>query len=270
MKALWQVGWSLYPSVLLGFGIWTLFYLLALRRENRPSPGQQIAFHLGTLAGLLALISPLDALGDEYLFSAHMIQHLLLMFVTAPLWLVGIPGWLINSLIPKGLDRRLNAIFSPIFTFAIFIGVLWFWHIPQIYELAQESEVVHIFEHLTFIGAALIGWWPILGAESARIPKPEPPVRMLYLFLLAIPCTGLAAILTFAQAPLYLFYIDAPHIFGLNAQQDQHLGGLLMWLPTHMFILLLLGVTFFLWFAGVGYGLAPENELVTKRKKLGV
>jgi len=136
--------------------------------------------------------------------------------------------------------------------FVTFVGVLWFWHVPAIYELAQESEAVHIFEHLSFIGAALVGWWPVIGTETSRVKKPAPPIRMLYLFLLAVPCTALAAILTYAKTPLYPFYVTAPHLYGLSALQDQHLGGLLMWLPTHMFLLLTLGITFFKWFFSSG------------------
>ncbi len=132
--------------------------------------------------------------------------------------------------------------------YVAFVSVMFFWHIPAMYELAQESEAIHIIEHLTYIGLALIGWWPVMGAETSRIPKPAPPVQMLYLFLLAVPCTALASILTFSHAPLYVFYETAPHPFGLNALQDQQLGGLLMWLPTHMFLLLALGVTFLKWF----------------------
>jgi cytochrome c oxidase assembly factor CtaG len=247
MNELLQIGWTWYPSVVIGFGLWTLLYAWANRGRHTPLI-QQIAFHLGTLAGLLALVSPLDELGDEYLFSAHMVQHLLLMFVTAPLWLLGTPGWLVDGIIPKRLDGLIKRLASPMFAFVAFVGVLWFWHIPAVYEMAQESEAIHIFEHLTFIGAALIGWWPVAGAETSRIIKPNPPVRMLYLFLMAIPCTGLAAILNFAHTPLYPFYITAPHIFGLDALQDQHLGGLLMWLPTHMFLLLAISITFFKWF----------------------
>jgi len=70
----------------------------------------------------------------------------------------------------------------------------------------------------------------------------------LYLFLLAVPCTALAAILTYAKTPLYPFYVTAPRLYGLSALQDQHLGGLVMWLPTHMFLLLALGITFLRWF----------------------
>ena len=83
-------------------------------------------------------------------------------------------------------------------------------------------------------------------------------MRMLYLFLLAVPCTALAAILTFAHTPLYPFYVTAPHPFGMDALQDQHLGGLLMWLPTHMFLLLALGITFLKWFAESDRQSEPE------------
>jgi len=240
-------GWTWYPSVLIGFSLWTLLYLWANRGKQTPLI-QQIAFHLGTLAGLIALVSPLDELGDEYLFSAHMVQHLLLMFVTAPLWLLGTPASLIDGMIPKRLDKLVKRLASLMSAFVAFVGVLWFWHVPAIYEFAQEHETIHIFEHLSFIGAALIGWWPVIGAGTSRIPKPAPPVRMLYLFLLAVPCTALAAILTYAKTPLYPFYVTAPRLYGLSAVQDQHLGGLFMWLPTHMFLLLALGITFLRWF----------------------
>lgn len=252
--------WTWYPSVVIGFSLWTLLYVWANRRRHTPLI-QQIAFHLGTLAGLLALISPLDELGDEYLFSAHMVQHLLLMFVTAPLWLLGTPSWLVNGIIPKGIDEVVKRLASPMSAFVAFVGVLWFWHIPFVYQMAQEVEAVHIFEHLSFIGVALIGWWPVMGAEKSRFPKPESPVRMLYLFLLAIPCTALAAILTLARTPLYPFYVTAPRIFGLSALQDQHLGGLLMWLPTHMFLLLALGITFRRWVAGSKGKAEQEKEI---------
>lgn len=249
MNELLIVGWTWYPSVVIGFSAWTVLYAIAIKRGSVKMPlMQQIAFHAGTLVGMIALVSPLDKLGDEYLFSAHMIQHLLLMFITAPLWLIGTPGWLVDRIIPKRLDSLIKRLANPMSAFVAFVGVLLLWHIPRIYEMAQASEGIHISEHLMFIGAALIGWWPIVGADTSRVPKPEPLIRMLYIFLLAIPCTALAAILTFANAPLYLSYVTAPHPFGLNALQDQHLGGLLMWVPTHMFLLLMLGFTFAKWF----------------------
>jgi cytochrome c oxidase assembly factor CtaG len=263
MNELLRVGWEWSPSVVIGFALWTLLYMWSVR--SRPTPlGQQIAFHLGTLIGLLALVSPLDELGDLFLFSAHMVQHLLLMFVTAPLWLIGVSGWLVDRIIPKRVELLVYRLTRPMSTFFIFVGVLYFWHIPAVYNLAQESEAIHIFEHLTFIGAALIGWWPVAGAETGRFPKPEPPARMLYLFLLALPCTALAAALTFARTPLYVFYINAPHFFGLDALQDQRLGGLLMWLPTHMVLLLAMGLTFRHWFARSGWKPQREHSMMER------
>ena len=247
MSELLKMSWTWYPSVVIGFSLWTVLYVFALRRGKATPLSYQAAFHAGTLMGLLALVSPLDELGDQYLFSAHMIQHIMLMFITAPLWLIGAPSWLVDKIIPKFAVNLLRRFGKPQFAFGIFVLTLWIWHIPIFYELGFKSEGIHIFEHLTFIGASIFGWWPVLGADSSAIPKPDPPLRLLYLFLLAIPCTGLAALLTFSNQPFYPFYINTPHIFGLTALDDQHLGGLIMWLPTHIILLTALGWTFFKW-----------------------
>lgn len=254
MTKILLTDWTFYPSVLIGFGLWTTAYVVVTGYGRvrsgwgkPPTLLQRVAFHVGTLVGLIALISPLDELGDEYLFSAHMVQHLLLMFVTAPLWLVGTPGWLIDLMIPAPLKKLARWITSPLPAFAVFTGVMLVWHIPSLYNLAQHNEAIHIFEHLTFIGSALIGWWLVAASESDSITLPTPPVRMLYLFLLAIPMTALSAILTFASAPLYSFYIEAPRLFGLSVLEDQRLGGLLMWIPAHMVLFLAFGITFQKW-----------------------
>lgn len=255
MNEILRTGWVWYPSVLIGFGLWTMAYILTtghFRIRNGwggpPAAWQQAAFHIGTLIGLIALVSPLDELGDNYLFSAHMIQHLLLMFFTAPLWLVGTPGWWIDLMIPATFKKFAKWMTRPLPAFAVFTGVMCVWHFPFFYDLAQGSEWIHVFEHLTFIGAALIGWWPLAGPQSFVAPLPTPPTRMLYLFLLAIPMTALSAILTFSSAPLYPFYVDAPRlIVGLGALEDQRFGALLMWVPTHMVLFLALGITFQKW-----------------------
>ena len=248
-------GWVWYPSVLIGISLWTGAYLILigpLRRRNAwgaaPLLWQQIAFHSATLVLLLALISPLDELGDEYLFSAHMLQHLLMVFVTPPLWLLGCPAWLIDLVLPKQLVVPATWITRPVAAFIVFTSVMYIWHVPALYNLAQANEGVHIIKHLMYIGAGLIGWWPVASQTGSMLPRPPAPLSMLYLFLLAIPCTALAAILTFSSRPLYASYIEAPRFFGLSVLEDQRLGGLLMWLPTHMIILLALGITFFNWF----------------------
>lgn len=254
MNGLVQVGWAWHPSVLTGFSLWTVAYWLTvgpLRHRHSwgapPAPFRQVAFHFGTLVGLLALVSPLDELGDEFLFSAHMVQHLLLMFVTAPCWLIGTPAFLIDRALPESLVRLGKRITQPMPAFAIFVGTMWLWHFPRLYAAAQGNEGLHIIQHLTYIGAALIGWWPIAGPSAPAIPQPPPPLRLLYVFLLGIPCTVLGAIFTFAPAPIYSYYILVPHPFGMDALDDQRLAGLLMWVPTHMILVLSLGIIFSNW-----------------------
>ena len=265
MSALLRVGWSWYPSVLIGFAIWTLCYEAAVWRGKPIRLWQRLAFHTGTLFGLIALVSPLDGLGDEYLFSAHMVQHMLLMFVTAPLWLLGAPGWMVDAVLPNRLIGPVKHVTRPLNAFLLFVSVMWLWHIPAIYELAQENETVHVLEHLMYIGAACLGWWPALGGDAARIDKPAPLLRMLYLFLLGISCTALAAVLTFSPTPLYPFYVSAPHPFGLNALEDQRLGGLLMWLPTHMVLLAAIAAIFRKWFDQDRRSASEElNPLIAK------
>jgi cytochrome c oxidase assembly factor CtaG len=237
-----ELTWNLAPSVLIGMGIWTAAYVLTvgpLRRGRGAPPGawRQAAFHMGTLVGLLALISPLDELGDEYLFSAHMVQHLLLLYVTAPCWLLGMPEWLPTLLIPERWLSWARRILRPGGSLIVFAGILLAWHMPAAYGFAQEHEAAHIAEHLMYIGAGLIGWWPIAGPAGSAIGRPSAPVRMLYLFAMALPCSFLGAMLTFAQTPLYGYYVAAPHVLGLGVLEDQRLGGLLMWVPTHMLLL---------------------------------
>ena len=113
---------------------------------------------------------------------------------------------------------------------------------PSVYGLAQGQEAVHIIEHLMYLGAGLIGWWPIVGSASGALARPSAPARMLFLFALAFPCSLLGAILTFAQSPLYGYYTRVPRVFDLSVVADQRLGGLLMWVPTHMLLLLCLTI----------------------------
>jgi cytochrome c oxidase assembly factor CtaG len=249
MSGAFPVGWSWHPSVLIGLGLWTLAYVWAIRNGPRTPVLHQVLFHLGTLAALIALVSPLDELGDEYLFSAHMAQHLLLMFAAAPLWLLGTPGWLVDRSIPGQFSRLAGWLTRPLPAFGVFMGVMYLWHVPAVYGAAQGSEALHIFEHLTFIGAALIGWWPVAGPATSRFPTPAPPIRILYLFLLGAACTAISAVLTFAKVPMYSFYVSVPHSPGLGALDDLHLGGLLMWVPTHLVLILAAAITFFSWFA---------------------
>jgi putative membrane protein len=238
--------WSWAPSIIIGLVGLNAAYLWANNRRRAPhshffwrspaTPSQQAAFYLGSLIALIALCSPIDGLGDEYLFSAHMVQHMLLTYAAPPLWLWGTPIWVWDWIASKCLSRlTLTGITSPMIAFTLFNGVMWVWHIPAAYDFALTHEGVHIIEHLTFITAALIGWSPAL------LPWPvnplSKPARAFYLFASTFPCTALAALLALSNHVLYPFYEMAPRIWGITALSDQQIGGLLMWLPGDMILM---------------------------------
>jgi putative membrane protein len=195
-----------------------------------------------------ALTGPIHELSDHYLFSAHMIQHMLLIFAMPPLILYGTPGWMLRPLLrdPRvlRLGRRLT---RPAATFAIFNVVLVAWHLPPLYNLAMERHPIHIVEHLMIMAASVILWWPVLSPLD-ELARAAYPVQLLYLFVAGLPMVMVAIFITMAQELLYPFYSSAPRIWApLTAHTDQHLGGLIMWIPGGLIFLIAISVVFFRW-----------------------
>ncbi|HVP21353.1 MAG TPA: cytochrome c oxidase assembly protein [Anaerolineaceae bacterium] len=263
--------WTFEPSILIGLAAWTIGYILLvgpvrrLRGWGPPlSRARQLSFHLGSLLVLLALVSPLDHLSDSYLLTAHMIQHLLLLVVAPPLWLMGMPNVRLDQAIGSGrLQKFVHGITRPISAFLIFNAVVWAWHVPGLYDAALANNDVHILEHLMFLAAALIGWWPVLGFLPETAPRASYPVQMMYLFAMMMSTTGLGALLSLAQYPLYPFYLNAPRVlgsmplpthipgprlWGLSVMDDQQLAGLIMWVPGNMLYFSALMVVLSQWF----------------------
>lgn len=239
------VGWSWEPSVLLGLAVLTGVYLwITGPLQKHYAPGKQLpffkklSFHAGTFSLFIALVSPLDVLADDYLFSAHMLQHVLMLYVTPPLWLIGLPDWIVEGNIWGNIPKRLTGFLSqPVFAFLIFNGVMWVWHIPNLYDAALANEILHIFEHLMFISAAVVGWWLVLGPLPKPAHRGQPITRSIYLFLSTFPCTALAALITLSTTVLYTFYGAHPWQWGLSPLLDQQIGGLIMWLPADMILI---------------------------------
>ena len=251
--SLW-LDWNFNPVTLLGIALFTCAYFYALGPLRRRygwaetvSRGQVAAFVAGTVIFSLALISPLDAIGDRYLFSAHMAQHMLICVVTPPLWLIGTPSWMLAPLFRRpAVARVARWLTHPAVAFALFNGTLWLWHAPALYDATLSNEYLHIFEHLTFVATALIFWWVVLGPLPA-IPRLGYGASILYLFVACQPMVALGALLTFAAHPLYQPYVVAPRLDGISALGDQQAGGLIMWLPTNIPYLAVLSVKFFRW-----------------------
>jgi len=196
---------------------------------------------LGSLNG------PVHDLSDYYLFSVHMLQHLLLTLVFPPLLLLGIPGWLLEPFLrPKPVLRVARVLTHPVVAAVIYSLTIAVWHLVPYYDLMMRDHDVHIVTHLMFMVAATLLWWPVLG-PAPELPRLGYGLGMLYLFLIGIPMQLVAALITLSDDVLYPWYVAAPRTWGLSPLDDQQLGGLLMWVPANLYLFFAIGVLFFLW-----------------------
>jgi putative membrane protein len=124
--------------------------------------------------------------------------------------------------------------------------VLAAWHLPLLYNYAMAHHNVHIVQHLMFMAAAVMLWWPILS-QLPELPRLSYPMQMLYLFLTSIPMSIVAVYITYSSALLYPSYAGAPRVTSLSPMQDQLLGGLIMWIPGGLVFFGVITVIFFRW-----------------------
>jgi putative membrane protein len=251
-------GFSVHPSVALGIVAAAGVYEWRARQGAREAAllgapvnvlhaGHRAAFHGALLVLFASLNGPLHDLSDEYLFSAHMVQHLMLQLVVAPLALLGIPGWMLRPALRvptvRSLAHRVTRVAA---AFALFNVTMAAWHLPPLYNLALAHHPVHILQHVTFLVASVIMWWPLVGS-LAELPRPSYPAQILYCFLLTIPMSIVAVYITYSDRVLYPLYAIAPRVFGISPLEDQRLGGLIMWVPGGLYFLGVLSVVFFKW-----------------------
>ena len=269
--SLWM-AWSAEPgSVVLLVAIEGAYLLGVgpLRERNNwaddVDPRQVATFTLGILILFLALVSPIDVVSDNYLFSVHMLQHVLLTLVAPPLMVRGLPDWLIRPLLrPNWSFRTARALTHPIGAFLSFNLIFSLWHFPALYDASLSNEVIHVVEHVMMISTAMLMWWP-LTSTMPELPRVSYPMRMMYLFGLSIAQIIVFGALTFAGQPLYQHYVDAPRISTLSALTDQQIGAVIMKVGGGMLFLGLLVVTFYRW-----YGEEERQRQANKRLRLGL
>jgi len=235
-------AWDFDPSIVIGCIALLAAYAIA-HRGNLARAGWFVA---GVALMFLALVSPLDALSDTYLFSAHMLQHLILVLVVPPLLILGIsPGFARAVLKVPALARIEKILGNPVVAWMVGMTTLWAWHAPVLYNATLADEDVHIVEHLCFLVSSTIYWWPILApVEESRLSAMP---AVIYLVTGAVSNSVLAILLTFARPGLYPAYLNPadplkilPMIrdsWGLTPALDQQLGGLMMWVPGGMVFL---------------------------------
>jgi putative membrane protein len=245
--------WTIHPSTVIGIVALGALYFWRARQtpppgeRGTPTAGQRVAFLLGLLVMFSALNGPIHDLSDYYLFSAHMVQHLLLTMVVVPLLLFGTTGWMLRPLLRiPGVEPVARRLTVPAACFVIFNLTLALWHLPPLYNAAMASHDVHIVQHLCFLAASTFMWWPLLS-PMPELPRPSYPKQMLYTMLLMLPMMIISVYITYADSILYPAYASAPRIWGLSPLDDQRLGGLIMWIPGSLMIIGILTVVFFKW-----------------------
>lgn len=207
-----------------------------------------LRFYGGLVVFYLTVGSPLDQIGERYLFWAHMIQHLLLVYPAALLVLTGIPSWMIRPLTAHPVGGRvLRLLTHPVVAPVIYIIVLSGWHLPGLYDLALRDKAVHILQHLSFFLSAVLMWWPI-ASPSKELPPIPYGAQILYIFFVGLAQIPLCAFLTFSKEILYPTYAYAPRLMDLTPLDDQILGGLIMTVGTMIAKLSVLTWAFFRWY----------------------
>lgn len=204
-------------------------------------------FYVALTCFYLAVGSPLDQIGERFLFSAHMLQHQLIVYPAAILFLAGLPDWLIRPIFGRPTLRGpLRFLLHPIVCGAVYVVVISSWHAPLLYDWALQDKFIHILEHFTFFGAALFMWWPICS-PSRDHPPISYPGQMFYLLAITIGMTPLFAYITFSQDVLYPTYEFAPRILDFTPHQDQVLAGTMMKLVGFSVSLGAFAVAFYRW-----------------------
>lgn len=214
-----------------------------------PYPRRQaILFYSALVIFYLAVGSPLDQAGERYLLSAHMLQHQLIIYPAAVLFLLGLPDWLVRPLTARpGLQPLLRVFTHPLVCGALYTATITVWHMPTLYDLALQVRWIHIAEHFSFFGAALFYWWPLLS-PSREFPPASHAVQMLYLPAVLIAMTPVFAYITFSPDVLYPTYEFAPRITYLTAAADQLLAGAMMKLVGMAVAMIAFGVSFYRWY----------------------
>lgn len=229
-----QLSWSLDPSVLLGVFVLALLYGVGWRRAHKlgephpPSVWRLLLFGGGIVTILVALVSPLDSLGDQ-LMVMHMVQHMLLLDVAPILLILGLTKVLLRPVTRRvhTIERRAGYLAHPAFAVILYASLLWLWHVPAMYDQAQGNSLLHALEHLCFFSAGALYWWHVLSPIRSRMRLGGlGPVVYMASGKLLVGLLGIA--LAFAPHVIYPFYAHKPDYWGLTPLEDQMMAGLVM------------------------------------------
>jgi putative copper resistance protein D len=255
------LAWSLEAHVLLPLLGTALLYRWAVgvvRRAHPENPVPRfrvVAWYLGLLVLLIALASPI-ATYDTTLFTVHMIQHLLMVMVAAPLLAIGAPITLLlriaspearqRFVLPLLHSRVVKILAFPVIAWILFAAVMWASHFSSLFDAALDNDFIHLAEHALYLGSALLFWWPVVGADPSPWRLPH-PARVAYLFL-GMPQSSFLGLAIFsAPEPLYAHYVTLARTWGPTPLADQQLAGGIMWAGGDAAFLLAMIVALWVW-----------------------
>jgi putative membrane protein len=229
-----KLSWSVEPAALLSVLALALLYVKAWRRARtsreprRPGYGRLALFAGGLVTILAALVSPIDGLGSQ-LMLMHMVQHILLLDIAPILLILGLTKVLLRPATRRlqRLERRAGYLAHPAFAVVAYVGFMWLWHVPGMYDLALRNDWIHAIEHVCFSVAGGLYWWHLLSPIRSRMRLGGlGPVMYMVSTKLLVGILGI--VLAFAPNDIYPFYAHHPHYWGLTPREDQNIAGLLM------------------------------------------
>jgi putative membrane protein len=248
---LWS-AWEFDPGVVIPLLLSAVLYFIGSRRQRIHAVREQACFWAGWFTLFVALISPLHPMG-EVLFSAHMVQHELLMLVAAPLLVLARPAVTFLWGLPfewrrtigqaakkRAIRRAWSALTDPFTAWWVHAIAIWVWHVPFLFDRTLKSDAVHTAQHLSFFVSGLLFWWALFYTHG----RMGYGAGVFYLFTTAVHTSILGALLTFAPHLWYAAYTTTTVAWGLSPLEDQQIGGLIMWVPGSV-VYLLAGLALF-------------------------
>jgi putative membrane protein len=222
-----DASWTLAPGPIVLLASVTVAYVVRWRRVEE-SPVRLVLFLAGIACMAAALLSPIDRLGEQ-LFAMHMVQHVLLLDFAPVLLILGLSKKLLRPVTRRLLpvERNAGPLAHPAFAVVAYIGIMWIWHIPAVYDLANENAFVHVLEHLLFSAVGFLYWWHVLSPIRPRA-RLAGLGGAAYMLSTKVGVGLLGVALTFAPTALYGFYEEQPRYWGLSARDDQALAGAIM------------------------------------------
>lgn len=241
----WLLALALVGGYLYALAAWGPTWAPGRRPASR---SQRLCFFAGVAVLWVASDWPIHGLAEDYLFSVHMFQHMLFLYVAPPLLILGMPGWLLRRLLrPPAVAATVRWITQPLIALAVVSAFIAATHWPVVVDASVRIAAFHFLLHAFTVGLGLVLWWPVLS-PLPEFPHMSYPGGMVYLFGHSILPTVPASFLTFSGVPLYSAYADAPRLWAfLTAVQDQQIAGLLMKIGGGLILWGVIAVLFFRW-----------------------